>query len=401
MKVEAPVTDPDTSGTPASMTRSQRRTVAGVIALSLVVVGAVTSGTAIAVYHHLNTNITVGAEIPPPTGPAASQIPEHSEALNVLILGTDTRAGGDAVDGEEGCNCSDTTILLHASADRKTVYGVSIPRDALVDPVSCTEDHPYLTPDGVTTPYVEWNAAYSIGGAACTAEQVQQNFGVRVDDYVVIDFEGFQNMVDDLGGIDICVPFELYDPRYAELDLEPGPSVHIDGLDSLKYVRLRHGYYPITGTYTPETYLTPRLDGTDPGRIKRQQYFLSVLVDKILSSSTLTSPTKLYNLADDVTKSITTDPALGSVGALVGLAGEFKHLDLDHIKFVTLPSRNYGAGPYVNRVEVLPAAQQLMSRVSNDQDLGGFASGATSAGTHRKKTPEEVRAANLAAGLCA
>ena len=372
------------------LTRAQRRRLALVIVVSQLVLALVTATAVYGVWQRLNGNIEPGGSIPSMSGgPAVESGPQ--QPLNILVLGTDARDGaGDAIDGEAGCDCSDTTILVHVAADRQSAYGISIPRDALVAPVACTEDHLYYGPGGAPTGLVEWNAAYSVGKAPCTAQQVQDDFGVPVDGYVVIDFQGFKQMVDAIDGVDVCIPFELYDPKYAHADFKPGPAVHLDGTDALKYVRLRHAYDPVTGDYT--------LDGTDPGRIKRQQAFISAMIDKLFSESTLTRPDRLLSFATALTGSITTNPELAHVSKLVDLGEQLKDIDLQHIRFVSLPSRNYGPGAEENRVEVLPAAYQLMKRVARDQPLGRFAKGARSAGGHHGRSA--TKDADAAVGVC-
>jgi LCP family protein required for cell wall assembly len=357
----------------------------GIVVLTQVVVALLTATVVYVGWRHLDGNLTAGARI---QHPHAKTIPqkdrdEDHEPLNILVLGTDSRAGaGDAIDRERGCNCSDTTILVHLSADRRSAYGVSIPRDALVKPVACTRDHQYQD-----TGLVEWNAAFSAGGAACTAEQLEKNFHVYVDDYVVIDFSGFENMVSAIGGVDVCIPFELSDPKYAKVTFQPGPSVHLDGAHALDYVRLRYV-----------------LAGTDIGRIKRQQVFISALVDKLVSTGTLTRPDRLYRFADALTKSITTNPELAHVRALMSLGGELRHIGLDHIRFVTMPNRLYDApvgDPLWGRVEILPPAYRLMRLVDQDEPLGAFRKGSLAPGHSGKRPSEQAEAAAAAAGICA
>ena len=91
---------------------------------------------------------------------------------------------------------SDTTILLHLSADRKRAYGVSIPRDSMVDRPAC--DHGAIPAQD----YAQWNAAYAIGGPACTIQQFEQLTGIRIDHYLVVDFAGFKDMVDAVDGVE-------------------------------------------------------------------------------------------------------------------------------------------------------------------------------------------------------
>ncbi len=366
-----------------------KRILATIVATQLIVALA-TAGLVWAAYEHLNGNIRSGGEIkhavakPQDTGPKGP--------LNILVMGLDTRdCAGCHIDGEAGGDGSDTTILVHISADRKTVYGVSIPRDALVKPVACTKDDLYVNPKGVATSFVEWNEAYAAGGPECTAEQLEKNFKVYVDDYVTVNFGGFKDMVDAVDGVDVCIPEELNDPVYEHYDFKPGPSVHLDGVTALKYVRLRHTSDPVT------------LDGSDTGRIRRQQYFISQLIDKVKSAGTLTSPKKLYDFADAFTKSIETNPELASAKALVQLAEQLKGVDLGHIKFVTIPSADYPTDSvYYYRVRILPAAKKLMKLVNDDKPLGAFGKGAQNAGGKSTTKPTQEAASRAAKiGLCA
>jgi LCP family protein required for cell wall assembly len=234
---------------------------------------------------------------------------------------------------------------------------------------------------------VEWNQAYSAGGAACVAQQLQDDFHVYVDDYVVVDFSGFRNMVNAIGGVNVCIPFELSDPTYAKVTFQPGKSVHLDGDQALAYVRLRHV-----------------LSGTDLGRIKRQQAFVAAMTDKLISADTLTRPDRLYRFADALTKSITTNPEIAHVKALVDLAEQFRHIDLKHIRFVTMPNQIYDAVPgqaLYGRVQILPAAYRLMRIVDRDQPLGAFKRGSTNAGHSHKPPSEAAKAQAAAAGVCA
>ena len=154
-----------------------------VVVVTQMVVALLTATVVYAAWRHLDGNLTVGAKIPHASQKKPTGQGQSNEPLNILVLGTDSRAGsGDAIDGEKGCNCSDTTILVHVAADRRSAYGISIPRDALVKPVACTRGREYED-----TGLVEWNAAFSAGGASCTAEQLERDFHVFVDDYVVIE----------------------------------------------------------------------------------------------------------------------------------------------------------------------------------------------------------------------
>jgi anionic cell wall polymer biosynthesis LytR-Cps2A-Psr (LCP) family protein len=174
-------------------------------------------------------------------------------------------------------------------------------------------------------------------------------------------------MVDAIGGVNVCVPFELSDPTYAKVTFEPGKSVHLNGTKALQYVRLRHV-----------------LDGSDIGRMKRQQAFISSMINKVVSAGTLTRPDRLVKFANALTGSVTASPNLASVKKLVKLAEQVKGIDLSHLQFITVPSQAYDvprSDSRWGRVEILPAAKQLWKRVLNDKPLSkSLAAGAISAG---------------------
>ncbi|MCA1984436.1 LCP family protein [Nocardioides nematodiphilus] len=355
--------------TTGPMAPHHRRTVAVVI-LSTLLVLAVATGSLVAIfYKHLDANLRAGDEIKH----QAHKLQRGPKTpLNILVMGLDTRdCPGCHIDNEPGGDGSDTTILLHISADRQTVYGVSIPRDLLVKPTECTADHHYIA-HGVDTGQVMWNAAYTAGGPDCTAEQLEKNFGVYVDGYITINFGGFKGMVDAIGGVNMCIPFELSDPTYEKYTFEPGDSVHLNGTTALKYVRLRHVY-------------GHGMDGSDTGRMKRQQAFISAMVNKVRSAGTLTEPYKLVGFANALTGSMTASPELASVSKLVDLARQLRHTDISNIRFVTIPSAAYDvpqSDPRWGRVKLLPAAKKLWRHVTDDEPLSrSLSEGSISAGT--------------------
>ena len=167
-------------------------------------------------YRHLNGNIA--SESPRRLG---DDRPEkvytgNGEPLNILVMGSDTRAGeGNAIDNESGGARSDTTILVHLSADRSRAYAVSIPRDSIVDRPECGDD------ESPAATEVKWNVAYTVGGPVCTVDQVETTTGIFVDHYVVVDFNGFGDMVDAVGGVPVCVPEDIVDPQAPDLRARP------------------------------------------------------------------------------------------------------------------------------------------------------------------------------------
>jgi LCP family protein required for cell wall assembly len=328
-------------------TRSGTRTVVLTVVVTMLFLAVGTGIGTWAFYDHLNRNLGSGGDIHHLVDEPKSEDEGPKQPLNILILGTDGRdCKGCSIDGEGGSGGSDSTILLHVSADRTSAYGVSIPRDALVDRPECT------APDGTTIPEasgVMWNEAYSLGGPICTARQTELLTGIPIDHYLALDFAGFRGMVDAVGGVTICIP-EAIDDEEHNIFL-PAGTHNLRGKQALDYVRNRSS--------TPNA---------DLGRMRRQQYFLTALATKVLSAGTLTRPRRLATFATELSKSITTD--IGSVAGLADLAGEMRDLDPSNIEFETVPNRAYPAGdPNWGRLEILPAADELWARMLADRPL--------------------------------
>jgi LCP family protein required for cell wall assembly len=225
---------------------------------------------------------------------------------------------------------------------------VSIPRDSVVDIPECQLE------DGTTIPARDaqmFNSAFSEGGAACTIRTVEALTDIRIDHHVVIDFTGFKDMVNALGGVQVCVPYDVNDPQ-SHLNLEAGRQ-NVKGQQALAYVRTRHGLG----------------DGSDLSRIDRQQAFLGSLISKVRSKGLLLRPDRLYNFLAAATQSITTDPDLGSLNALRKLAQDVKGLDTKDVTFVTVPNEPYVLDP--NRVQWKDSADSLWRALRFDQPLPG------------------------------
>ncbi len=317
------------------------------ISVAAVLVVVLTGG--FLVYRHLEGNITsmdvqdaLGTDRP--TEIIKKDV-EH-KPLNILLLGSDTRDGQGNHIGGDTPGLSDTTILLHISADRDRAYGVSIPRDSMVERPECErKDGQGTDPGGLSM----FNAAYAVGGPACTIKTVESLTDIRINHFVVVDFNGFKNMVDALGGVPVCVPEEVND-NIGHIYL-PAGSYEVKGQQALSYVRLRHGLS----------------ENGDIGRMKRQQAFLAAMANKAISAGTLLNPVRLYNFLDAATKSLTTDPELASLGKLRSLAGQLKNIGLDQIQFLTVPWETYP--PDHNRVQWAPEAAQVWKKLRLDEPL--------------------------------
>ncbi|MCW2868050.1 MAG: LytR family transcriptional regulator [Marmoricola sp.] len=332
--------------------RGRRRRVLRRVGIGVaVLVVLVTSGLVVA-YNKLQGNIH-GVDITKAIGtdrPSEPAVPEGKpRPLNVLVLGSDSRAGSNI--GGKTPGLSDTTMLLHLSADRTRAYGVSIPRDLMVQRPSC------LTKNGRRTlpPLLsQFNDAYAVGGPACTIRTVEKITNVAIDHFVVINFAGFKDMVNAVDGVTVCVPQQV-DDNVGHIHL-PAGTYKVTGEQALDYVRVRHGIGAPTG---------------DIGRMKRQQAFISAMIAKVVSRGTLTNPVRLYRFLDAATSSLTTDEAFANLKALASLGTSLKDIGLDKIQFVTVPNEPYTPDP--NRLQLAAGADALWRRIRMDRPLGPLA----------------------------
>ena len=242
-----------------------------------------------------------------------------SDAVNYLLVGSDKREGLSAKEirrlrlGRAEGQRADTMILLHVSRARDQATMISFPRDSYV------KIPEYRAPDGTTVPAGrnKLNAAYSIGGPQLAVATIEQNTGIRIDHYVEVNFAGFEQIVNAVGGVEVCTRKPLDDER-AGLHLQAGRTV-LDGQAGLAYVRARY------------------LDGRgDIGRIERQQRFLGSVAAKAMSSDVLLNPRRLTSLVDAARDATTTDPGLRRDDILM-LADRLRNMSPKQMQFLTVP----------------------------------------------------------------
>lgn len=331
---------------PASPTTRQRRTVLKVILVTQLVVALLSGSAVYAVWHQLEGELAPGIEIPHEDEKPEVEGPK--EPLNILVMGKDDRGcAGCAIDTEAGGGGSDTTMLLHLSADRSEAYGVSLPRDAIVDRPACTDD------DGNAVPAekaVMFNTAFAVAGPLCTVRMVEELTGVYIDHFIVLDFAGFKEMVDAVHGVTVCIPKDVHDPRH-QIFLEAGTQ-ELDGAKALDYVRERY-VLSVTG---------------DIGRMKRQQAFVASMANKVMSAGTLSRPTRVRDFLSAVVGSIQVDSELDNLKDLVDLAMQFRDTGLSEIQFITVPIEEYPEDP--NRLQWTDQAPKLWQRIIDDRSLG-------------------------------
>jgi LCP family protein required for cell wall assembly len=258
--------------------------------------------------------------------PKASYAPE-----NILLLGSDTRAGSNGNAGNEGPGTagtanSDTLMVAHISGDRSHVTVLSIPRDTLVPAPKCKI---WNSTSGVLSDQYEpinagevyhINSAYSVGGPTCTVTAVQSLTHLGITRVISIDFSGFQAMVDALHGVDVNVCRPIVDSVLGTVIPTAGEQT-IGGVQALNLVRARH----VVGDNL-----------SDLARIRRQQVVLSAILRQVTQAGTLLNPKKLDNFLQAFAKNTSTQNV--KVDDLVTLAGSLGSLDPAHVTFYTLPT---------------------------------------------------------------
>ncbi len=318
------------------------------LAIGTAVVLVAVAGASAVAFWRLNENITkvdvssgLGTDRP-------TQAPQATDAVNVLLIGSDTREGegNDVYANTSGQPepHSDTNLLVHLSADRTWATVVSIPRDSMTPaPPDCSADAP-------KDQWVDrqWNHNFSMGGTGCLIRTLEGNTGIFIDHYAIVDFAGFKDMVNALGGVEVCTTEPVNDPT-THLVLDAGRHT-LDGRVALQYVRARKGLG----------------DGSDLGRIERQQAFLSSVAQKATSTQLLFQPTRLYGFLDAATRSLTTDPEFG-LGTMKDLAESVRGIGLDNIEFLTVPNETYPPDP--NRVQWQESADVIWESLREDRRL--------------------------------
>ncbi|MES9510312.1 LCP family protein [Streptomyces sp. NPDC000609] len=328
--------------------RKRRRGLRIALAVLLVLLLAA-GGTFYWLYSRLDGNIT-GVDIDKALGDdRPGKLPTSGQ--NLLVLGSDSRAGAENKElgggGYAGGARSDTAMVVHIPEGRSRAVAVSIPRDTLVSRPECTRA------DGSTVPAanrVMFNSVYAQVGPACVVKTVETMSEVRIDHYLEIDFAGFKDLVDAIGGVTVDVPQDIHD-KASGLDLAKGPH-RLDGTESLAYVRTRHGIG----------------DGSDLGRIGLQQQFLLALLSEVKSQDLLGSPAKSYRIAGSATRSLTTDEGLASLTSLAEFGRSMSGVDPGTMETIMLPVAYDTQDP--NRVVAAqPQAGDLWKAIREDRTI--------------------------------
>lgn len=256
---------------------------------------------------------------------------------NVLLIGNQSRAclttqaqiaqfGNPAL---LSGSLSDVIMVMHLDPKTGKASVLSIPRDLF-------EAMPPGTPSG---PYEKIDSALNDGkqGPANLISAIQNDFGIAINHYVEVNFCGFEQTVNALGGIKMDFPEPLYD-RESQLNITQTGCQTVDGAEALALVRSRHLQYDPPGVQTADRAAWPADPESDLARITRDHTFLRVLINTAQSQG-LYDPLKLNSFLSAVTSQVTMDPGLRN--QLISLAGVYRHVAAGNLPEATLPVTTY------------------------------------------------------------
>ena len=275
------------------------------------------------------------------------QPPKFTSATNILVIGSDSRAGpnrkfGAGISGQR----SDTIMILHILPARRGVVVLSIPRDSVVPILSCQPEDG--TPGQVARPGIEQiNATFAYGGPGCLWKTVEQTTQLHLDHFIELNFTGFEQVIDDVGGVSICLPFPIDDPL-SKLRLSQGVH-HVMGAEALAFWRAR---------YIGE--------GSDLQRIRRDQYLMASVLQGIKQKDLLGSPARLLKVITDAARSMTTDSGLTLAG-MITIVDSLRGLPPGAVQFIELPTVEYGPNP--NWVTWPASDTALFSAIAHDRGI--------------------------------
>ncbi len=341
-------------------------TIAKILAATLAVVLVAGASVGAIAFNSLYSKKTSVALVGETEGPPP-QIGAIQGGFNILIAGSDTRAGQGGVGGttaDDSAQLNDVNILLHVSQDQTNAVAISIPRDMVVGIPEC----PWADGSGDTKGYSTEpiNVALYYGGLPCIVLTVHELTGLPIQFAGLITFQGVIDLSNAIGGVDVCITAPMIDP-YTGINLPAAGTYNLKGDQALAFLRSRHGVG----------------DGSDLTRISSQQVYMSSLVRKMKSANTLGNYKTLYDLADAALKNMTLSNSLSNVPTMISIALALKKIPMERVTFVQYPGTTGNTvAPYTGKVKPnKELGDKLMALVAADQpftlDSAGDGQGST------------------------
>ncbi len=295
--------------------------------------------------------------------------PKLNNALNILVIGSDSRSGRNGkIGGPAVGQRSDTVMVAHVSPGGGRVTVLSFPRDSVVPIYSCPSE-PGFSGQTAAAGIEQLNTTFAEGGANCLWKTIEHVSGIHLDDFIQLNFTGFISVINALGGVPVCVPVAIHKTRYDRLKLTAGRHV-LKGYKALEYWRLREDFGM----------------GSDLQRIQRDQLLMVGLVQKIFKTRVLHSLSKTWAIINDIAKAkaLTTDAGL-TTGRIVTIARSLAGINRKNIQFIEVPVVTYPANP--NWVEFNTAqTTKLFSAIERDRAVPAGLKKKSKKGAKSKKT---------------
>ena len=270
---------------------------------------------------------------------------QNTRALNVLLIGSDSRAGANRSFGSGQGQRSDTIMILHIAPGHRRATVLSIPRDSMVPYLPCAAE-PGFAGQQAGPGEERINATFARGGPGCLWKTVEHETGIHIDHFIQLSFTGFEHIINDIGGVNICLPEAINDPA-SGLRLTAGLH-HVMGAQALAFWRERH-----IGT------------GSDLQRIQRDQYLMAALLQTAAHSDIIGSPTRLYSIVVDAATAMTTDTGL-DLSTMLRVAESLRGLSSRSVQFVQVPEVPYPPDPQAEVMFEQPQAGALFGAIAHD-----------------------------------
>lgn len=297
-----------------SVVHIARKALIGLVACLAILAGSVVG--ALAYLGHQLDEVDRIPDVFADAGPRPERLQEGTAAgaMNILLMGTDRRSDvpttGTSADGAAwvyGAQRSDAIMLVHIDGERDSVTVTSLPRDSWVE----------VPGYGMA----KINAAYSYGGPALAVRTVERLTGIRVDHLAVVDWDGFRELIDAVGGISVRVPRTVYDSA-RDVTWTAGTH-HLDGTQALDYVGQRYG-----------------LPGGDLDRVRRQQAVLGTLAEETMDLRD--SPSGIVDFVSMLTDHLSVDEGWSS-RELASLAWSLRDVGSEDVRCLTAPVSGLGS----------------------------------------------------------
>jgi LCP family protein required for cell wall assembly len=277
----------------------------------------------------------------------AKRPPVDPNAINLLLIGSDSRAGankkfGATVQGQR----SDTVMVVHIAPGAHQVDVLSFPRDSVVPILQCVPEAG--APGQVAAPagdVEQINSSFAFGGPGCLWKTIEQTTGIHLNDFIELTFTGFEHVINDIGGVNVCLPVTVNNSE-SDLHLAAGKH-HVYGREALAFWRAR---------YIGE--------GSDLQRIQRDQFLMASVLQGVERADLTGDPSRLLAVLTDAARSMTTDSGL-SLSTMTSIVESLRQLKPGQVQFIELPTIAYLPNP--NWVTWPASDAQLFSAIAHDR----------------------------------